>query len=93
MAILGVGTLIPGMTIAFLGALLHGSPTARTLVPTLIVMFLVALVPTLFASFYASYRDVFPPPPQQPPPLPGVEKNEGDQKAEDQKDGERSERG
>jgi hypothetical protein len=87
MAILGVGTLIPGMTIAFLGALLHGSPTAQTVVPTLIVMFLIALVPTLFASFYASYRDVFPPTPQQPPPLPVREQDGGDQEEGSQKNG------
>ncbi len=70
MVILGIGTLIPGIAIAFLSVLLHGSPSARTVVPTFIVMFFIALVPTLFASFYASYRDVFPPPAPQPPPLP-----------------------
>jgi len=87
MAILGVGTLIPGMTIAFLGALLHGSPTAQTVVPTLIVMFLIALVPTLFASFYASYRDIFPLPAQQPPPLPVRQQDDSDQEDGSQKNG------
>jgi len=70
MVILGVGTMIPGIAIAFLGALLHASPAAPTVVPILIMMFFIALVPTLFASFYASYRDVFPPPAPEPPPLP-----------------------
>ncbi len=70
MVILGVGTIVPGIAIAFVGALLQSSPAARTLVPTFVVMFFIALVPALFASFYASYRDVFPPPAAQPPPLP-----------------------
>ena len=70
MVVLGVGTMVPGIAIAFLGALLHGSPTAPTVIPVLVVMFFIALVPTLFASFYASYRDVFPPPAPEPPPLP-----------------------
>lgn len=70
MVVLGVGTMVPGIAIAFLGALLHGSPAAPTVVPIFIVMFFIALVPTLFASFYASYRDVFPPPAPEPPPLP-----------------------
>lgn len=70
MVILGVGTIVPGIAIAFAGALLHSSPAARTAVPTFVVMFFIALVPTLFASFYASYRDVFPPAAAQPPPLP-----------------------
>jgi len=70
MVILGVGTMVPGIAIAFVGALLHASPAARTVVPTFIVMFFIALVPTLFASFYASYRDVFPSPAAQPPELP-----------------------
>lgn len=87
MAIVGVGTLVPGMAIAFLGALLHGSPIAQAVVPTLIVMFLIALVPTLFASFYASYCDVFPPPALEPPPLPAGSRNDGVPKDGDQEDG------
>lgn len=70
MVILGVGTMIPGIAIAFLGALLHGSPAAVAVVPVFIMMFFIALVPALFASFYASYRDVFPPAAPEPPPLP-----------------------
>jgi hypothetical protein len=73
MVILGVGTMVPGIVIAFLGALMHGSTSVVTVVPTLIVMFFIALVPSLFASFYASYRDVFPPPAPEPPPLPAGE--------------------
>jgi len=71
MVILGIGAIVPGIVIAFLGALLRTSPAALTVIPTLIVMFFIALVPALFASFYASYRDVFPPPAPEPPPLPG----------------------
>ena len=70
MVVIGVGTMVPGIAIAFLGALLHGSPSAPTVIPVFVVMFFIALVPTLFASFYASYRDVFPPPAPEPPPLP-----------------------
>lgn len=73
MVILGVGTIVPGFVIAFLGALMHGSTAVVTVVPTLILMFFIALVPSLFASFYASYRDVFPPPAPEPPPLPAGE--------------------
>ena len=71
MVILAIVTMIPGIAIAFLGALLQGSPAALTVVPVFIMVFFIALVPALFASFYASYRDVFPPPAPEPPELPG----------------------
>ena len=75
MVVAAVGTLIPGVAIAFVGAALQRSPAVVTVVPAFVLVFFVALVPTLFASFYASYRDVFPPdaPPQErTPAAPGT---------------------
>ncbi|MCC6609963.1 MAG: hypothetical protein IT515_09870 [Burkholderiales bacterium] len=67
-----VGTLIPGIAVAFVGAALQRSPAWGAVVPALVLVLFLSLVPTLFASFYASYRDVFPPPSEQsvPPALP-----------------------
>jgi len=73
MAVLAVATVIPGVAVAFLAALMQGSPAVTKVVPTFIAVLLITLVPTLFASFYASYRDVFRPPPAEPPPLPETE--------------------
>jgi len=73
MVVLAVGTVIPGIGVAFLAALMHGSSAASKVVPTFIAVLLIALVPTLFASFYASYRDVFRPPAAEPPPLPATD--------------------
>ena len=42
-----------------LGAMLLSGGTARTVLLSAMLPFLLMLLPTLFASFYASYRDVF----------------------------------
>lgn len=69
MAVAAVGTLVPGVAVAFVGAALQTSAAWKAVVPAFVLMFFVALMPTLFASFYASYRDVFPP--EAPPSAPG----------------------
>jgi hypothetical protein len=72
MVVVAFSTLVPGIAVAFVGAALQRSPAWAPVVPAFVLMFFIALVPTLFASFYASYRDVFPPsPPDAPPPEPG----------------------
>jgi hypothetical protein len=76
MVVGAVGTLIPGIAVAFVGAALQRSPAWGAVVPAFVLVFFISLVPTLFASFYASYRDVFPPPSPQsvaPAPAPGKE--------------------
>ncbi|MCL4798043.1 MAG: hypothetical protein KJ025_00540 [Burkholderiales bacterium] len=71
MVVAAVGTIVPGIAVAFVGAALQASPEVRTVVPAFVLMFFIGLMPTLFASFYASYRDVFPPaPPDAAPPEP-----------------------
>jgi len=62
MVVLAAGTIVPGIAVAFVGAVLQRSSAWAAVVPAFVMLFLVALVPTLFASFYASYRDIFPPP-------------------------------
>lgn len=59
MVVAAVGTLIPGIAVAFIGAALQTSPAWAAIVPAFVLTFFVALMPTLFASFYASYRDIF----------------------------------
>jgi hypothetical protein len=52
-----VATLVPGIVLGILAALL---PSGASLVLVLIMVLLIlVLAPTLFASFYVSYRDVF----------------------------------
>jgi len=76
MVVVAVGTIIPGIAIAFVGAAMQRSPAVVSVVPAFVMVFFVALVPTLFASFYASYRDVFPPPAPDAA-LPGQETRTG----------------
>ncbi|MCZ7565748.1 MAG: hypothetical protein M5U08_19795 [Burkholderiales bacterium] len=47
----------------------------RTVVPAFVLMFFIGLMPTLFASFYASYRDVFPA--EQPGSAPAAQETPG----------------
>lgn len=52
-----VATLVPGIVLGVLAALL---PSGASLVLVLMMVLLIlVLAPTLFASFYVSYRDVF----------------------------------
>ena len=52
-----VATLVPGIVLGILAALL---PSGASLVLVLMMVLLIlVLAPTLFASFYVSYRDVF----------------------------------
>jgi hypothetical protein len=56
-AIVVFGALLPGAVLGLLAVLI---PESVNLVATLFtVPMLLILAPTLFASFYASYRDVF----------------------------------
>ena len=56
-AILVVATLVPGLIIGVLAALLPGGAALLTVLMT--VLIILVLAPTLFASFYVSYREVF----------------------------------
>ncbi|MEF8712136.1 MAG: BPSS1780 family membrane protein [Accumulibacter sp.] len=57
LAIAVVATLLPGLFIGILATLLPGSAALLAVVMT--VLLILVLAPTLFASFYISYRDVF----------------------------------
>ena len=57
LAIAVVGTLVPGLILGILATLL---PSGTALITVLVtVLIILVLAPTLFASFYVSYRDVF----------------------------------
>ncbi len=57
LAIAVVGTLVPGLILGILATLL---PSGTALIAVLVtVLIILVLAPTLFASFYVSYRDVF----------------------------------
>jgi len=56
-AVVVFGALLPGLMVGLLvSAIPHGSELFSVLLPILIVLI---FMPTLYASFYASYRDVF----------------------------------
>jgi ABC-type transport system involved in multi-copper enzyme maturation permease subunit len=57
LAILVVATLVPGLMLGVLAALLPSGAALLTVLMT--VLLILVLAPTLFASFYVSYRDVF----------------------------------
>jgi len=57
LAIIVVATLVPGLILGILATLLPGSAALLAIVMT--VLLILVLAPTLFASFYISYRDVF----------------------------------
>lgn len=57
LAIAVVGTLVPGLILGILATLLPSGTALITVVVT--VLIILVLAPTLFASFYVSYRDVF----------------------------------
>lgn len=56
--------LLPGMALAVLGLL---AKSLAGLLPYLMAAFFVVVVPVIYASFFASYRDVFPPEASEPP--------------------------
>lgn len=56
-AILVFGALIPGLALGLLSTLLADGGDFSTVFLTLLIVFVLA--PTLYASFYVSYRDVF----------------------------------
>ncbi len=59
---------------ALLGLMLASGGALRPAVFSVLFPFVLAMMPTLFASFYASYRDIFPePPPAESPPPSGNE--------------------
>ncbi|MCB1933479.1 MAG: hypothetical protein KDI45_13560 [Candidatus Accumulibacter sp.] len=57
LAILAAATLLPGLLVGILVALLPDGAALFTVL--LSVLLILILAPTLFASFYVSYRDVF----------------------------------
>ena len=56
-AILVVATLVPGLILGVLAAMLPSGAALLTVLMT--VLLILVLAPTLFASFYVSYREVF----------------------------------
>ena len=56
-AVIVVGVLVPGIAVSAVGALAGGAAEMFSSVVT--VFFVAILLPTLYASFYVSYRDVF----------------------------------
>jgi hypothetical protein len=56
-AILVVATLVPGLMLGVLAAMLPSGAALVTVLMT--VLLILVLAPTLFASFYVSYREVF----------------------------------
>ncbi len=57
LGLLGVGILLPGLVVGLLGTLFPGAASFFTSLVTLPL--LMVLAPTMFASFYVSYREVF----------------------------------
>ena len=51
-----VGALVPGLLLGLFGTMFGGSELLTVALTSLIVL---VLLPTLYASFYVSYRDVF----------------------------------
>lgn len=59
LGLVAVGAILPGIVIGLLGSLF---PSAAGFITSLLTLpLLMVLAPTLFASFYISYRDVFVP--------------------------------
>jgi ABC-type transport system involved in multi-copper enzyme maturation permease subunit len=54
-----VAGLVPGVAFSMLAVAVRGSQAAAGLMSALALVVVVTLLPTLYASFYASYRDVF----------------------------------
>lgn len=57
LGLLGVGALLPGLVVGLLGGLFPGAASFLTSLITLPL--LMVLAPTMFASYYVSYREVF----------------------------------
>jgi hypothetical protein len=51
--------LLPGVAFSLLAVAVRGSQGAAGVISTVALVVVVILLPTLYASFYASYRDVF----------------------------------
>jgi hypothetical protein len=58
-AVVVVAGLVPGVAFSMLAVAVRGSQAAAGLMSALALVVVVILLPTLYASFYASYRDVF----------------------------------
>ena len=63
-----LGGLLPGTLGTALAIAISGGTPNPAVSQTLLFIFLLMLVPTLFASFYASYRDIFAAPTVSPSP-------------------------
>ncbi|MCX8145814.1 MAG: BPSS1780 family membrane protein [Azovibrio sp.] len=59
LGLVGVGAILPGVLLGVLGSLFPGA--AGWLASVITLPLLLVLAPTVFASFYVSYRDVFVP--------------------------------
>ena len=57
LAVLVAGALVPGLVLAALSSFLSEEGRLPSIMLTLLIVFIV--LPTLYASFYVSYRDVF----------------------------------
>jgi hypothetical protein len=58
-AVAVVAGLVPGVAFSMLAVAVRGSQAAAGLMSALALVVVVILLPTLYASFFASYRDVF----------------------------------
>jgi len=61
-----IGGILPGTLGTALAVALSGGAPNPAITQTLLFGFLLLLVPTLFGSFYCSYRDIFPEPAGEP---------------------------
>ncbi|MEO8408988.1 MAG: BPSS1780 family membrane protein, partial [Propionivibrio sp.] len=57
LAVVLVGALLPGLIVGVLGTLFAGGASVVSVALTVLIT--LVLLPTLYASFYISYRDVF----------------------------------
>ena len=57
LSIVLAGALLPGLLVGVLGSLIDGGASVVSVALT--VLIILVLLPTLYASFYVSYRDVF----------------------------------
>lgn len=65
-----LASLLLGAVVLLLGAFASGRQSSPEIVRLALPLYVATLMPVLFASFYASYRDVFPPDAEAPKALP-----------------------
>jgi hypothetical protein len=65
-----LASLLLGAVVLVLGAFAADRQAGPQIIRLALPLYVATLMPVLFASFYASYRDVFPPPGEAPKALP-----------------------